>query len=90
MYNIELFAKNQKKIGDSYKDYKNKESGNRNRIWDAKICQVNNEKQSSKNDRRNRTTKGKQNQDDQRKGNLQVLKNIGRGHRQVEIKEKKI
>ena len=40
-------------------------------------------------DRRNRTTKSKKNQNAKRKGNLQVLGNIGSGHNQISDEKEK-
>ena len=44
------------------------------------MCHAYNEKRETTNDGRNRTTKSRKNQNAQRKGNLQILGNIGSEH----------
>ena len=54
------------------------------------MCHANNEKWKKTNNGRNRTTKSGKNQNDQRKGNLQVIGNIGSGHYRTSGDERKI
>ena len=54
-----------------------------------KIFHANNEKQKTANDGRNRTTKSRQIQNDRKKGNLQILGNIGSGLYQISRDERK-
>ena len=55
--------------------------------WDGicywKMCPVTNEKQKMTNNRRNRITQSRKNQNPQRKGKLQILWNIGSGHHET-------
>ena len=53
------------------------------------MCHANNEKRKTTNAGRNRTTKLRKNQNAWRKGNLQVLGNIGSGHHQTSQDERK-
>ena len=53
------------------------------------MCHANNEKRETTHDGRNRTTKLRKNQDAQRKGNLQILGNIGSGYHQTSGDERK-
>ena len=53
------------------------------------MCLDSNEKQETTHDQRNQTTKSRENQNGQRKRNLQIIGNIGSGHHQTsEMKEK--
>ena len=54
------------------------------------MCHANNEKRKTTNDRRNGTTKSTKNQNARRKGNLQILENMGSRHHQTSSDEKKI
>ena len=51
--------------------------------WHRKMCHANNEMQKTTNDRRNRTTKWRKNQNAWRNGNLWILGNIGSGRYQT-------
>ena len=48
-----------------------------------RMSYANNEKREMTNDGRNRTSKSRKNKNSQRKGNLQILGNIGIGHQQT-------
>ena len=72
-----------------YTDNKNIFSGYRNRIWDRKMCYAYYQKWEKIDNRRNRTAKSGKDQNTSRKGNLQVLGNIGSGNRETSGDEKK-
>ena len=72
-----------KRIGDSNTDSNDIQSGDRNGIWLGEKCHAYNKKQGKTNNGRNRTAKSRPNQNTWRKGNLQVLGNIGSGHSQT-------
>ena len=79
---IKLFGKNEKN-GNPKTGNENIQSGHRNGIWHIKMCHTNNEEWEMTDDRRNRTTKPRKDQNAQRKGNLQILGNIGSWHHQT-------
>ena len=72
-----------KRIGDNNTNKKNIQSGCRDRIIHRKMCHANNEKQKTTNNGWNRSNKSRKNQNALRKGNLQMLGNIGSGHHQI-------
>ena len=67
----------------------NRQSGYRDGIWHYKMCHANNEKQKMSSDGRNRSPKPRKDRNTRRKGNLQLLGNIGCGHRQTKGDERK-
>ena len=73
MDDIKLFTKNEKKIGKPYTSSENVQSGYRDGIWHRKIHHVDNEKQETRRDGRNRTSMPRQNQNIWRKGNCKFL-----------------
>ena len=63
--------------------------GYKNGNWHRKMCYTYNENKKKMNNRRNRTTKSRKNQNIWRKGKLLVLRNIGSGHHQTSGDERK-
>ena len=59
------------------------QSGHRNRIWQRKMCHAYNKKCKKSDNGRNRTSNSRKNQNAHKKGNLQVLRNIGGRHHQI-------
>ena len=83
MDDIKLFAKNEKELGDSNTNNKNIQTGNRDGIWLRKMCHCDYKKRKKTKNGRNRTAKSRKYQNVRRKGSLQVLRNSGSGHNQV-------
>ena len=54
--------------------------GYRNGIWHRKMCYAKNEMRKKRNNRRNRITKLKKNQNARKKGKLQIFGNIGNAY----------
>ena len=69
MDEIKLFVKNEKRIENSNTRCQNIQPGHRDGIWHRKMRHANNEKQKSIHDGRNGTSKSRQKQNTQRKGN---------------------
>ena len=67
----------------------NIQPGHMNWIWQRKMYHAHKEKWEKRNNERNRIGKSGQNQNAWRKGNLQVLWNIGNGHHQTSENEKR-
>ena len=61
----------------------NIESSYRNGIWHRKMRHASNEKWQTTPNGRSRTTKSSSHQNTRRKGNLQILGDIGSGHHQT-------
>ena len=85
---IKLLTRNKKEL-DSDTSHKNIQQGYTNRIWLRKMCLSHNEKGEKTNNGRNRTTKSRKSQNARRKGNLQVLGDIGSRHHQTNGEEEK-
>ena len=79
MDDIKLFAKTEEKM-EAGTNNKNIQSGYRNGIWHRIMCHARNENWKKTNNKRNRTTKSRKNQNASRKGKLQVLGNIRSGY----------
>ena len=78
-----------KRIGNPNTESNNIQPRYRNGIWYRKMRHASNEKQEMTNNRRKWTTKSRKIQNALRKGNLQVLENIGSDPiKKVEMKEK--
>ena len=75
-HNIKLFAKNVKS-GNPNRGGENIQSGYRDGIWHRKMCLAYNDRLKKTKNGRNSSTKLRKNQNVWRKGNLQVLRNIG-------------
>ena len=61
MDDIKLFAKYEKRIGNSYTHSENIQSGYRDGIWHRKMRHANNEKQKTTHDRKKGTAKPRKN-----------------------------
>ena len=66
------------------------QSGYKNGIQNRQMCHANYEKWEKTNNSRNRTARSIKNQNTGRKGNLQLLRNIGSEHHQISRDERKI
>ena len=86
---IKLFAKKWKRTGNSNTRSENIQSGHWDGIWHGKMWYASNEKQQTTPDGPNGTTKSRKNQNTRRKGNLQILRDIGSWHHQTSGDERK-
>ena len=81
MDDIKLFAKNEKELETLIKAVRIYNDDIGMEFGMKKMCHANNEKRKTTNDGINRTTKLRKHQNAWRNGNLQILGNIGSGHR---------
>ena len=78
----QIVCRKLKRIRNSNTGSEDIQSWYKDGILHRKMCHANNEQRKTTNDGRNRTTESGKNQNAQRKGNLQILGNIGSGHHQ--------
>ena len=76
MDGIKRFAKNEKEL-ETLKENENIQSRYRNGIWHRKMRHVSSKKWQTAHKRRSRTTKSNSRQNAQRKGNIEILGDIG-------------
>ena len=86
--NIKLFYQKRKRIGNPNTNCENILLRNRNGIWHRKMCHASNEKWQMTHDR-SQTTKSSSHQNARRKGNIQILGNIGSWWAETKEKIKK-
>ena len=74
---IKLFAENYEKWENTNTGSENIQSGHRDGLWHGKRRHANNENQETTHDGRSRIAKSRKTQNARRRGNLQILGNIG-------------
>ena len=89
MDDIKIFTKKEKRTRNSYTNYENIQPRYRNRIWDLKMCHVNDEKVEKQKNGRNRTTKLGKYRKSWKKWKLQVSGNIWTRYHQTNRNERK-
>ena len=89
MYDIKLFFQKRKRIGNPNTNCENIQSRYRDGIWHRKMRHASNEKWQTTHNGRSQTTQSNGHQNVRRKGNLQILGDIGSWQYQTTGNERK-